>query len=650
MNNILLGGRYELLEKIGEGGMSEVYKAKCTKLNRFVAVKILKKEFSENEDISNKFRKEAAALAKLSESNIVNVLDVGNENDMEYFVMEYIDGKTLKDIIKYHGKLSYQTTIKVGLQIAKGLECAHKNNIIHRDVKPQNILVTENGEVKITDFGIAKSTTSDTITNTQTIVGSAHYFSPEQAKGSFIDSRSDIYSLGVVLYEMVTGVLPFDGESPVTIALKHIQDTPVSPKILNSAIPESLNKIILKCINKDPNLRYSSMKELSQDLQRVQDNPDILISNQKNEAINDRTIIMPSMNNIINDKSNKASKSLKEEYYDDEDYVEDEEDDEPLIGISKGKKRGIIIGICIAVILIFFVIGFYFLGGAKSPKEVAIPNIMNISREEAKAKLEELKLVYREVHVDDTSDKPEGTILEVDPKVGTMVMEGTEVRVTVSAGIETYEMPSFKENNKEYVIQWLKQKGIEPTIEEEFSDDIEKGKILDQEPAAGEKINKNTDVKIIVSKGKEIKTNKVPDLKGKTKEEADKILKELGFEVYVSIESVQNLPEDNIVLDMTNIGSELAEGTQITIVVGEFKINPLDYIKVGQTLGKAQTDLAVYGIKIKVTSTEAGSDAKDAIITDIEPTPVKPGGVINVRTEPKKTEEPKPDNPPPTQE
>ncbi|MEG0134306.1 MAG: protein kinase, partial [Clostridium sp.] len=240
MKGIVLGSRYELLEKIGEGGMAEVYKARCNKLNRFVAVKILRKQFANNEEISQKFKKEATAIANLSDTNIVNILDVGTQDDIDYIVMELVNGKTLKEFINFNGSLGYITAIKIALQIAKALDCAHKNNIIHRDIKPQNILITESGDVKVTDFGIAKSTDSSTITNTTSIIGSAHYLSPEQAKGTYVDCRADIYSFGIVLYEMVTGRLPFDGDSPVTVALKHLQENPVAPKEINSSIPDSL--------------------------------------------------------------------------------------------------------------------------------------------------------------------------------------------------------------------------------------------------------------------------------------------------------------------------------------------------------------------------------------------------------------------------
>ena len=237
----ILGGRYEILEQIGEGGMSIVYKAMDKKLNRNVAAKVLKSEFSDNADVVKKFKIEATAIATLSDNNIVNILDVGSQEDTNYIIMEYVDGSTLKELIKFKGQVHYEDALTLAIQIARALDCAHKNGIIHRDVKPQNMLITKDGLLKVTDFGIAKSSTSATLTSTTTIMGSAHYFSPEQATGSKVDVRTDLYSLGVVLYEMVTGKVPFDADSPVTIALKHIQEEPVPPKKLNTKIPESVN-------------------------------------------------------------------------------------------------------------------------------------------------------------------------------------------------------------------------------------------------------------------------------------------------------------------------------------------------------------------------------------------------------------------------
>ena len=323
----VLGNRYELVEKIGEGGMAIVYKARDNKLSRLVAVKVLKKEFANNKDISDKFKKEATAVANFSDANIVNVLDVGHEEEgnIDYFVMEYVNGKTLKELIVGSGKLNYTTAISIAIQIAKALECAHKNNIIHRDVKPQNILVTESGLIKVTDFGIAKSSTSATITNTTTIMGSAHYLSPEQAKGSFVDLRSDIYSLGVVLYEMVTGVLPFDGESPVTIALKHIQSEPIEPKKQNQAIPDSLNNLIMKCMSKECINRYQNCKELIDDLQKIKENPNVSIGTVENYD-DGKTIIMEPIrveDFVKNESSKNTSEESKNKIYTRDDFEND---------------------------------------------------------------------------------------------------------------------------------------------------------------------------------------------------------------------------------------------------------------------------------------------------------------------------------------
>ncbi len=341
----VLGNRYELIEKIGEGGMAIVYKARDNKLNRLVAVKILKKEFANNKDISDKFKKEATALANFSDANIVNILDVGHEEEgnIDYFVMEYVSGKTLKELIVENGKLNYTVSIGIATQIAKALECAHKNNIIHRDVKPQNILVTESGMVKVTDFGIAKSSTSATITNTTTIMGSAHYLSPEQAKGTFIDLRSDIYSLGIVLYEMVTGILPFDAESPVTIALKHIQSEPIDPKKYAPSIPDGLNNLIIKCMSKEPINRYQNCRELINDLQKIKENPNTSI-NAKMKYDDDRTIIMEPIRpeSIVNTDVNverKKSSYTKADFENDEDENEEEHEEDFRSSTTNLKKN-----------------------------------------------------------------------------------------------------------------------------------------------------------------------------------------------------------------------------------------------------------------------------------------------------------------------
>eukprot|EP00831_Metopus_contortus_P013533 TRINITY_DN1549_c0_g1_i1.p2 TRINITY_DN1549_c0_g1~~TRINITY_DN1549_c0_g1_i1.p2 ORF type:complete len:383 (-),score=43.71 TRINITY_DN1549_c0_g1_i1:390-1538(-) len=341
-----------------------------------------KKNFCHNEQIVKKFKDEATAIATLSDNNIVNILDVGTQEDLNYIVMEYIKGKTLKDVIKQVGKMNYETAISIAIQIAKALDCAHRNNIVHRDVKPQNILVTEDGMMKVTDFGIAKSTSSATITNTTTIMGSAHYLSPEQARGSFVDCRTDLYSLGIVIYEMVTGTLPFEADSAVTVALKHIQEQAVEPKKINSKIPDSLNTLILKAIEKDQNKRYQSAKEIINDLQKIKDNPNALIDSIKDDT-NDQTIIMSPVTEQI-----KKQSVSDDEYKDyDEDYDDEDYDNNDEMLSSKRRKKIIKIILIASGIIFLVILGIFAMNGKQNlakAKEVQVPNIVGKDVKDAK--------------------------------------------------------------------------------------------------------------------------------------------------------------------------------------------------------------------------------------------------------------------------
>ncbi|MDF2675230.1 MAG: serine/threonine protein kinase, partial [Clostridiales bacterium] len=307
MIGTLLGNRYEILEKIGEGGMAIVYKAKCHLLNRFVAVKILKDEYSSDKEFVDKFKAEAAAAGSISNSNIVNIYDVGSQDDVNYIIMEYVNGRTLKEVIIQSGRLDYNRALDIAIQIGKALECAHKNGIIHRDIKPQNILVTDEGIVKVTDFGIAKAANSATITNSNKVMGSAHYFSPEQAKGTFVDARTDIYSLGIVLYEMVTGRVPYDAESPVSVALKHLQAQVLPPKNININLPEGLNNLILRAMEKDAISRYQNIKDMLLDLQRIKNNSEykVELGNAKDEYTK---IMSPVVDNTENFEGEEITK------------------------------------------------------------------------------------------------------------------------------------------------------------------------------------------------------------------------------------------------------------------------------------------------------------------------------------------------------
>lgn len=588
----ILGNRYEILEKIGEGGMSEVYKARCNKLNRFVAVKILKESLANNEEIVEKFKNEATAIAALSDNNIVNVLDVGTQDNINYIVMELVKGKTLKNLIVQSGKMNYELAVKIAIQVAKALECAHKNGIIHRDVKPQNILVTEEGVIKVTDFGIAKSSGSGTLTNTSTVLGSAHYFSPEQAKGTFLDLRTDLYSLGVVLYEMTTGRLPFDAESPVTIALKHIQEEPIPPKQINSKIPESLNNLILKAMSKEPSKRYQSAKEMLVDLQKVKDDPNVIIGEVEDDT-EGHTIIMSSVNpdelNKLNKETLETSNKIKNDddyyeedgYYDDDDYYDDDYYDDD----NHHKKNKMLNKILIAVITILSIavigtFGYFMLSGnisdSSSKEEISIPDINGMTLEDATKALEKVGLKIVDGGTE-KSDEPEGTVINVHPKVGTKVKKDSEVRVILSAGETKINMPNIIGSNIEDAKTVLSKNGLENyTIEEQYSDSVDYNDVISTDPSANEEVTKDTKITIYVSLGKKISYVTVEDVTGLSENAAKSKLESLGLQVSVQTKEVDD-SQVNLVVSQSISGKNVEEGTTVTIYVGIAKQKPTTY-------------------------------------------------------------------------
>lgn len=642
MIGLILGGRYELLEKVGEGGMSEVYKARCNKLNRNVAVKILKSQFADNEEISQKFKREATAIANLSDANIVNVLDVGNQDNIDYIVMEYINGKTLKELINFKGKLSFNTTISIALQIAKALECAHKNNIIHRDIKPQNILVTESGEIKVTDFGIAKSVDSQTIINTTSVIGSAHYLSPEQAKGSYTDFRSDIYSFGIVLYEMVTGVLPFEGDSPVSVALKHLQEKPIPPKNINTSIPDSLNKLILKAMEKETINRYQNIKEMIQDLNKIKDNPDVIIGGRVQEE-DQRTIIMTPINqdSKIPSKDTNHEEEYEdddyeeEDYEDDDDYEEENDDDlkkrKPKKNKSYLKKILMVVAIIIGVLLLGS-IGYVMASGGIRSKEVEIPsNIIGMKLDEATKILKDLGLEIKVVGTE-ISDKEEDTILKVEPKEGTKVKKSAIVNVIVSGGEETFKMYDFRGYAKVSIDQILSGQGFTNyKIIEEYNDTVEVGYLISQSPKADTEIKKDTEIKIVVSKGPEIKLVDVPSVIGKTESEGKGILEDKRLVVQIEYKVTNEKSEDGIILEQSLSEKKVEEGTPVTIKVGKFEEKEIDVsslgVKIGQSLFEAKVRIDAQGLNVEID----GPEDDDATVVSFTEK-VKEGGTVTIKT------------------
>ncbi|MFQ9977508.1 Stk1 family PASTA domain-containing Ser/Thr kinase [Clostridium cadaveris] len=632
MIGTILGNRYEIIEKIGEGGMADVYKAKCQKLNRYDAVKILKKEFINDNTLVEKFTKEATAIANLSDNNIVNVLDVGTQGDIHYIVMEYVNGKTLKQIIREEGKLSYEKVLDYGIQIAKALDCAHRNNIIHRDVKPQNILVTNDGVVKVTDFGIAKSPNSETITNTSRVMGSAHYFSPEQAKGNYVDYRSDIYSFGVVLYEMITGRLPFDAESPVSVALKHIQEPVVPPIIIDEKIPESLNKLILKAMEKEPIKRYQSVKEILNDLLKIQKNAEVnIVSNDIDE---DFTRVMKPITekDLKNEENKKKLAAKKDEDDDDEDdyYEEDDEDRK-----SKKKKYLIFSLVGVLVIALGVIVAALVLKPSEKNKseEIVVPKIIGLSQEEAKKVLESkgLKMV---IGGSEPSDEPEGTVIKVYPGEGEKAQE--KVRVTISGGANKLTAPDLKDLDKNKAEEYLKNAGLVlGSVTEDYSDDVTKGNVVRQNPAPDTEVKKGDKVDIVLSKGPKISLSKVPNLIGKTENEAETLLRANKL-ILGKITTDTEITHDEslkgkIKYQNPGDGIEVREGSAISVVMYNYKEKePEKKVEVPRL--KGMTISAAKGLLVsKGLSLNPGDFKDDDIIKSYDKNGlVEPGTTITI--------------------
>ena len=480
----LLGNRYEIIEKIGSGGMATVYKAKCLVLKRFVAVKVLRDEFTTDEEFIKRFNVEAQAVASLTHPNIVSVYDVGHEGNLYYIVMELVKGKTLKEIIVEDGALGWKWSVKIAMQIASALETAHRNNIIHRDIKPHNIIITEDGVAKVTDFGIAKAVSNSTITAFGTTIGSVHYFSPEHARGGFTDARSDLYSLGVVMYEMVTGRVPFDSDTPVSVALKHMQEEPIEPIKIKPDLPQCVNDIIMKAMRKDANERYQTATEMIKDLELALKHPE------------EKFVSAPNIGDFPTQKI-----SL--------DYAEELQKQE------KGKKPGKfdkikkyfeehpavkVIAIIVACILVFSIAmgGTYLALSLGRAKEVQIPNLQGLTKEEAEQKAKESKLKIEVSEEKYHLEVPEGQIIEQDPKYqdNYKVKEGSTIKIVISKGQEIVEMPKVVGKTRDEATKMLKEAGLEVKVEEEFSDDVEKNYIIKQENEEGEKIPAGTTVTI----------------------------------------------------------------------------------------------------------------------------------------------------------
>lgn len=609
---MIIQNRYEIIEEVGSGGMSVVYKAKCHVLNRFVAIKVLKPEFSDDKSFVSKFRIEAQSAAGLSHPNIVNVFDVGEENGYYYIVMELVEGITLKEYIQQNGRLPYQTALDFIMQICAGIEVAHEHHTIHRDIKPQNIIVSRNGTLKVTDFGIAKAATSNTIASSA--MGSVHYISPEQARGGYSDERSDIYSLGITLYEMLTGRVPFEGENNVTVALMHIQSEMIPPREYYPDIPVGLEKIVLKATQKKPERRYLTTNAMLADLRKVAMDPNADVGNMGVVMTNNAPTIQISEDELAAIKSssnqpegismfpvNKTSSELDEAnealeslYNDEDDYLDDEDEDSLFDEEDEDDKKGdldpkmekiITIGAIAAtvIIAIIIIVAIASVTGAfkkdkKTTEEptvteeiITMIDVVGMEEAEATKALDEAGIAY-EIEREYSDKFEEGLVVSQSILEGQTVDEDEKVKIVISKGIEEADVPDVVGKTPDEARTLLTAAGFVVEEDEEYDDEVEAGKIISQTPSGETKAAKGSTVTIVVSKGKEVKVATVPDLKKKTVTEAESALSEVKLKLgNVTQEYSDTIAEGKVIRQSIAAGTEVKEETAVDITISKGK-------------------------------------------------------------------------------
>lgn len=619
-----LSDRYEILSKVGAGGMSDVYKAKDHILSRFVAIKVLKQEFSEDSSFVTKFRAEAQSAAGLEHPNIVNIYDVGSENGLYYIVMEYVEGITLKTYIEKKGQLSFKESASIAIQVARGIEAAHNKNIIHRDIKPQNIIISTDGKVKVTDFGIAKATSSNTISSD--VMGSVHYASPEQARNGFVDGRSDIYSLGIVMFEMVTGRVPFDGDTTVAVALQHLQEEIARPSIYAPDLPISFEKIILKCTQKTPDRRYQTIEELLTDIRRSLAHPDEdfvtiaplvdggktkVISPDELDKIKEGRGVAEDLNDDDTDADNDDEYAdgeddddeYDESLLDDDDDDEDDDDDGKLLNPKMDKAitiMGIVTAVIIVIVIIYLalsVAGVFKFGGKKNSEsqqtesqkqtesesesetqtetEGQMIDIRGMSVEDAQKAVDRLKLDLT-VFAFETkqSDEKDGTILEQDVKGGDTVKRGSQINVVIAGkGDSTSEMvkiPSVIGKTKSSAKSTLESAGFSVTFEYgDYNNSVAADVVTAQSPSAKNQAAKGSTVTVTLSPGQKPIT--VPNVVGASQSQAESALAGAGLKyTYADSQYSDTVPAGSVI-SQTKSGETVAAGTTITLTLSKGK-------------------------------------------------------------------------------
>ncbi len=632
-NGTFIADRYEIVGQVGTGGMSDVYKAKDHTLGRYVAIKVLKSEFSEDTNFVSKFRTEAQSAAVLEHPNIVNIYDVGSENGIHYIVMEYVEGITLKTYIGKKGQLTYKEALSIAIQVGRGIQAAHAKNIVHRDIKPQNIIISTDGKVKVTDFGIARAVSENTIHSD--VMGSVHYASPEQARNGYVSSRSDIYSLGIVMYEMVTGRVPFDGDSTVAVAIQHLQDEMDPPSKYAPNLPVSLEKIIQKCTQKSPDRRYDSMESLLIDLRKALLNPNedfvtlVPFSQDKTRVLTDDEVneIKKKTEAVKQDEPEPEEDDMSE-YDDDDDDMSEydvDDDDDAEEGRFLNSKMEKIVGIMrivvaiIIVIIVVYILGSFFdvfhFGSKKNnskndtlvsedaAESVVMIDLKGKTLDEAKTDLKKLGLNVTEAGTEISDTYEKGQIIDQDVAKGETVNTGTTIKVTVSAGSEEenatdVDVPDVTGKTAEAAMAKLEDNNLTVSREFEFSNDVPSGQVIRQDPKAGKTVKEGTKVTIYVSQGTE--SLKVTDVKGKSEADAKSALSD--FNVTTTTEHSDSVAEGNVISQSIAGGNYAEKGASITIVVSSGPEKISYYIK---SPVKAPTNVTVTSADISLYKAES---------------------------------------------
>ncbi len=661
---MLLSDRYEILEKIGSGGMSDVYKAKDHKLNRLVAIKVLKQEYSTDKNFVSKFWAEAQSAARLVHPNIVNVYDVGNDQGVYYIVMELVEGITLKKYIEKKGKLEIRESIGIAMQVCQGIEAAHEQKIIHRDIKPQNIIISKDGKVKVTDFGIARAASSQTISSNA--MGSVHYISPEQARGGYCDERSDIYSLGIVMYEMLTGMVPFEGESTVQVALMHIQSEMVPPRKYEPMIPVSLEKIILKCTQKKPEARYSSVAALIADLRRALMTPDEdfvkmtpLVSSDDPTRIMSAEEVEQIKKEVGNADASASSDSSRnssgrmvdedeeaylmgyenddededDEYGDEDDEEMDEDEDDEDETDPKFEKIITYVSIGVAVLIVIlavFIVGRafgLFGGGSSSETETAtveestqdgtmtiMPSVVGLDLADAIDALTAAGLGYEIEEYEDSVIYQDNEVTYQEFEDGTSVPRNTRVKLRVCDNSGYADIPTgLVGSTYEAARRALLGVGLTPTRAEEYSDDVAEGYVISVDPEEGTtRVSKDTTVTVTVSLGPESVPVDVPAVTGNSESTARSVLERLGLVVRVEYENSNTVTQGEVIRQDPTAGTTLEEGSTVTIWVSSGSNQVAVPNLLGRSLSEARSLLEERGLSLSSSYNEDYSDTISA--------------------------------------